>query len=153
MGRVRVTATSTERDRPVFVGIARSGDVRTYLRGAAYSEVRDFDQGSAGSATHTGTRAVAPPASRTFWTATAQGAGAQSLTWKLRPGHWELVVMNADGSAGVDAAVSAGAHTPPLLAPGLGLLAIGVLIGLGAALGLSRASARGPAPAPAAAIA
>jgi hypothetical protein len=39
--------------------------------------------------------------------------------------------MNGDGTAGVDAAVNLGARTPPLLVPGLALVAIGIMIGIG----------------------
>ena len=49
----------------------------------------------------------------------------------MKPGHWDVVVMNADGTPGVDTAVNLGAHTPPLLLPGLGLVALGLLIGAG----------------------
>ncbi len=38
-----------------------------------------------------------------------QGAGEQSLVWDVEEGNWSVVVMNADGSAGVDAGVSVGA--------------------------------------------
>jgi hypothetical protein len=34
------------------------------------------------------------------------------MTWKVRDGDWSVVVMNADGSAGVDAGVRAGADVP-----------------------------------------
>ena len=79
----------------------------------------------------TGNRTPPPPAKRHFWVATAYGRGTQAVSWKLKPGHWEAVVMNADGTPGVDAAVRLGAHTPLLLVPGLGLVVLGMLIGAG----------------------
>ena len=38
------------------------------------------------------------------------------MTWKVRDRDWSVVIMNADGSAGVDAGVRAGADVP-FLAP------------------------------------
>ena len=54
-----------------------------------------------------------------------------TLSWKPKPGHWDVVVMNADGTPSVDAAVSLGAQTPPLLVPGLALVALGIMVGVG----------------------
>jgi hypothetical protein len=129
--RLRVSATSTASGRPVFVGIGRSGDVKSYLANVSRSELRDFDGGTPTYANHTGSRTPPPPATRHFWAATAEGRGSQTLSWKLKPGHWDVVVMNADGTASVDAAVSLGAETPPLLVPGLALVALGIMIGVG----------------------
>src|SRR4051794_1435856 len=50
-----------------------------------------------------------PPATQHIWAAQAQGAGRQALTWNVQRGDWSIVVMNADGSRSVTAAVSAGA--------------------------------------------
>ena len=69
----------------------------------------------------------AAPASQDFWAASAQGNETQTLTWDIADGDWSLVVMNADGSAGVDARVSAGAKLPWLTALGWGTLGAGVL--------------------------
>jgi hypothetical protein len=61
---------------------------------------------------HAGDSRPVPPAQEDFWAASAQGAGTQSMTWKVRDGSWSVVVMNADGSRGVDAGVSAGPLCP-----------------------------------------
>jgi hypothetical protein len=129
--RVRVSATSTNTNRPVFVGIGPSRDVTAYLANVSRSELRDFDDSTPMYTNQPGSRTPAPPATRRFWVATAQGRGTQTLNWKLRSGHWDVVVMNGDGTPGVDAAVNLGAKTPPLLVPGLALVAIAILIGIG----------------------
>jgi hypothetical protein len=131
IGRVRVSATSTASARPVFVGIGRNTEVQRYLAGVSRSELRDFDGSTPTYANQTGSRAPAPPATRHFWVATAEGRGTQTLSWKLKSGNWDVVVMNADGTPGVDATVNLGAHTPPLLVPGLALVALGIMIGAG----------------------
>src|ERR671924_447334 len=52
----------------------------------------------------------------------SQGAGQLTLTWDVEHGSWSVVVMNDDGSRGVDAGVSAGANVPILPAIGWGAL-------------------------------
>jgi hypothetical protein len=130
--RVRVAATSIASAGPVFVGIGRSRDVDAYLAGVSRSQLRDFDGSTPAYANQTGRRTPAPPATRRFWVASAEGRGTQSVSWKLKPGHWDVVVMNADGTPSVDAAVRLGVKTPPLLGPGLALVVLGVIVGAGA---------------------
>jgi hypothetical protein len=79
---------------------------------------------------HRGTRPPANPADRRFWVASAHGAGPQTLSWKVRNGGWSIVVMNADGSRGVDAGVSAGASLPILTPVGRALAGGGLLLAL-----------------------
>jgi hypothetical protein len=79
-------------------------------------------------ADHTGPNAPAPPGDQTFWRASVQGDGTQDLVWAIEPGDWMLVVMNADGSRGIDVSGSIGAEAPWLLAVGIGLLAAGVVL-------------------------
>jgi hypothetical protein len=140
-GNVRLKATS-HNGKPVFVGIAPTGDVSAYLRASAHSSVTDLDASPfrVTYRAHPGDRRPAAPAQQRFWAASAHGSGTQTMTWKVRDGSWSVVVMNADGSRGVDAGVSAGASVPfltPLawvsLGGGLLLLAVsGGLIYLGA---------------------
>jgi hypothetical protein len=152
--RVRVSATSTDTSRPLFVGIGPSRDVAAYLANVSRSELRDFDGSTATYTNQPGSRTPAPPATRKFWVATAQGRGTQTLSWKVRTGHWDVVVMNGDGTAGVDAAVNLGARTPPLLVPGLALVAMAIMIGIGGfALVYPGSRPVGPTPEPVPAIA
>ena len=129
--RVRLSATSTASSRPVFIGIGRSRDVNRYLANVSRSELRNFGWDGATYANRTGSRTPAPPATEHFWAATAYGRGTQTVSWKLKRGDWELVVMNADGASTVDAAVTVGAKTPPLLVPGLALVGLGIMLGAG----------------------
>ena len=139
LGRVRVTAQSRNR-KPIFAGIARTRDVDAYLASTAHTTLTDFDVDPFDPTYRTsrGTETPARPGNQSFWAATTDGA--KPLEWKVRDGHWSVVVMNADGSAGVDAGVSAGAKLPILgdlelaawiaaallLALGGGLLAAGL---------------------------
>ena len=117
---------SGESSKPLFIGIARSDDVERYLAGVEYDEVTDFDIDPLTLTTerHAGTNNPAAPASQTIWAASVQGTGPQTLDWDAEYGEWSVVVMNADGSAGVDAELDFGAHIPHL-----------TWIGIGAAIG------------------
>ena len=78
----------------------------------------------------------------TFWAASATGAGEQTLEWVPKSGHWNAVVMNADGSRGVAADLSIGAELDPLLWIGIGLLIGGVLLASVAALAITAGTRR-----------
>jgi hypothetical protein len=114
-GKVRLEARS-HAGKPVFVGIARTADVSRYLHASAHASVTDVEYAPfhADYRTHTGDARPAPPAEQRIWAASAHGAGAQTLTWDVKHGSWSVVVMNADGSAGIDVGVSAGANVPIL---------------------------------------
>ena len=113
-GKVRLKV----RDRggkPVFAGIARTSDVDAYLAGSAHATLTDVDFSpfEASYRATTGDRQPAPPAAQDIWVASAHGAGTQTLDWDVEDGNWSVVVMNADGSARVDAARQRG-RQPPL---------------------------------------
>ena len=63
------------------------------------------------------------PADAQIWAASEHGSGKQTLNWEIEDGDWSVVVMNADGSTGVDADISTGASVPFL--DELGWTAIG----------------------------
>ena len=109
-GKVRIKAGSND-GKPVFIGIARTDDVSDYLRGSAHDLVADVDYSPfhVDYDTRSGDRIPAAPGKQRIWAATARGDGDQALTWDVEEGDWSVVVMNADGSAGVDAGISAGA--------------------------------------------
>jgi hypothetical protein len=128
LGKIRVKATSRA-GTPVFVGVAPTKDVDAYLRGTGHATLSDVEYPDfhATYDTHAGGR-PAPPVAQRFWSASANGAGKQTLEWKVRDGNWSVVVMNADGSANVDARVSAGANAPWLAAAGWATLGGGTLL-------------------------
>src|SRR4051812_40845220 len=137
VGKARVKVTP-QTGKPVFVGIARTRDVSAYLRGVAHTEVDDIkDTPFSGSFDvtyrgHGGKRRATPPAGRHIWAASAQGATAQTLTWDADDGNWSVVVMNADGSPGIQARISAGARAPFLAAVGWTAIGVGTLVAAGA---------------------
>jgi hypothetical protein len=135
-GNVRLEV-SPHNDKPVFVGIARTKDVSTYLRGSSHATLTDVDVDpfKATYRTEPGSARPAAPAGQRIWAASAHGAGMQTLTWDVKHGDWSIVVMNADGSRGVDTGVSAGADFPILSALAWGSVGTGlVLLGVASLL-------------------
>jgi len=135
----------------LFVGIASTRDADAYLRGVEHATANglDWDPFRVRYAAHPGTRLPAPPAAQSFWVASARGSGVQSVTWKLHSGDWSVVVMNADGSRGVDVQAKAGVDWAPIFPLGLGLASGGaLLLALGAFLVHSSGRRRVPAPVP-----
>jgi hypothetical protein len=124
LGKVRLKVESSA-GKPVFVGIARTSDVSEYLRSTAYTSVTDVDYSPfhASYREHGGDGRPALPADQDFWAASAHGPGTQTVAWDLDDGDWSIVVMNADGSRGIDTNISAGAKIPFLGA--LGWVALG----------------------------
>jgi hypothetical protein len=151
LGNVRL-AVESRAGEPVFVGIARTSDVSDYLSGTSYTSVTDVDyspfHASYRDHDHSGDRRPALPADQSFWAASAHGSGKQTVAWDLEDGDWSIVVMNADGSRGIDTDISAGAKIPYMAT--LGWVSLGgalvLLITAGTLLYLGLRTPRPPAP-------
>lgn len=128
-GKVRLKV-ATRTGKPVFVGIAPTRSVAAYLSRTAHETVTDlsYQPFSASYRFQGGDRRPASPVDQRFWVASAQGTGSQTVTWDVRRGDWSIVVMNADGSPGVDTSVSAGARLSFLAPVGWGAAGGGALL-------------------------
>ncbi|HEU4354687.1 MAG TPA: hypothetical protein VFT27_03785 [Actinomycetota bacterium] len=145
LATVRISAGS---DTESFIGIGRTADVGGYLLGVPYSVVRDVE-GNPFKVTYRqvpGDAVPDPPTDQDFWVATDSGAGTQSLTWDLGAGNYTVVLMNADGSQGIDVQLSAGIKVDAVLPIMIGMLVVGLLLGASAAV-LIVLSTRGRTPA------
>jgi hypothetical protein len=120
--RLRVTGT-----RPVFVGVAPADKAAAYLSGIEHATVDDIAGTDPAYQQHAGGAPGSQPAGSDIWTAQTTGTGLQTLVWPLDEGEWTLVVMNADGSRGIDAAADVGATVPVLRQTGGWLLGGGLL--------------------------
>ena len=134
LGDVRVQVDSRG-EKPVFVGIARTSDVESYLSGVSHTTLTDVESTpfDADYDDHAGSGRPVAPADSNIWAASEQGSGKQTLKWEIEDGDWSVVVMNADGSPGVHAGVTAGASMPFLTAAGWTALGGGLLLVLGTA--------------------
>jgi len=113
LGKVRLQVESRDH-KPMFVGIARTSDVEDYLQGVSHSTLTDVSTSpfEADYDNHAGDRRPVAPADSQIWVASEHGSGKQTLNWEIEDGNYSVVVMNADGSAGVDADISTGADIP-----------------------------------------
>jgi hypothetical protein len=148
---------SGDSDEPLFIGVARTDDVEQYLAGVEYDEVTDFDIDPFGLTTErqAGTNDPAAPSDQAIWVASVHGNGVQTLDWDGEGGgQYSVVVMNADGSPGVDAELTFGAHIPHLTWIGLGAAiggGVSLVLGFGLIFLGARLTPRHPlAPTPAA---
>jgi hypothetical protein len=127
-GQVRVTVES-QTGAPVFVGIGPANDVDEFLMDVARHEITRIEGTEVDYVDHQGEQTPTPPANQSFWVATAEGLGPESLDWNITPGEWAIVLMNADGSSGVEATVEAGVRIDLLLVIGAGLAVGGLVLG------------------------
>jgi hypothetical protein len=136
----------------LFAGIGPTADVATYLASVPHDRVEDFDE-SRSSVTYEreeGSSTPAPPGDQTFWVAEVTTAGPGALTWDVESGDWTVVVMNADGTSGIDANARAGIKLDWLLPVAIGLIVVGFLLLAGGtvlAVFATRTTRREPLPA------
>lgn len=114
LGTLRIKAEPVDDADALFVGIGPSDQVAAYLAGVRHDEITEVGVGLFGAdyAEHRGGAPTGAPTAQTFWSASAAGPGARSLTWPVESGDWAVVVMNVDGSADVRADVTAGLTIP-----------------------------------------
>ena len=136
LGTVRIRATAADPAKPVFVGIAKQGDVDAYLDGVGHADVSDLDVDPTRVtyAPHAGGAPATAPAALSIWDSSDSGTGTRTREWDLSTGYWAVVVMNADGSQGVRAQVDLGGELPVVRWAWIGLLAGGAVFLLGGAL-------------------
>ncbi len=125
LGSVRIETQSTER---VFVGIGSASAVDSYLAGVRREVATGFDAARSSFRTYRGGPPAAPPTAEKLWVAHSLGSGTRTLTWSPPNGTWRIVVMNADGSPGIDTKLAIGARFPHLLWIGIGVLAGGAVL-------------------------
>jgi hypothetical protein len=126
LGRVRLHLEAEGGD--LFLGVGRARRVERYLQGVAVDEVDDIDDLSPLELRLRrvpGTGDARPPRSQDLWVASATNG---RLDWKVRDGDFRIVLMNADGKAGVDARGRIGVEVPFLPGAGYGVLGAGVLV-------------------------
>jgi hypothetical protein len=139
VGSTRLQVTP-QRGGPVFAGVARTADADRWLSGVGYLRLRDLGPAVGQNARpwlatsdHPGGAPSGGPASVGIWAAQATGPGTVTLDWRPRSGDWTVVVMRADGAAGLDLRARVGATLPSLVWLATGLLVVGLLVFAGGA--------------------
>lgn len=126
---------SVDPESSVFIGVAREDDVYRYLGNVSHDMIIDFKVDSAEFeySSFTGNFRPNDPTEQTFWEESVYGPGNQVLKWELETGTWIFVIMNVDGSAGIDVEAEIGARVPWVLDIGIVLLVcgiVGILVGI-----------------------
>jgi hypothetical protein len=144
LGTARVEVTGTGGSEDVFLGVGPSADVEAYLAGVERTVIDDLglDASAAERDLLPGGAPSGPPTEQDFWTVEASGTGTQQLSWEPGEGSWALVIMNADGSAGVAVDARIGATAPALGGLAWGLLGVGLFLVLVAVLVIALAARR-----------
>ena len=121
----------------LFAGIGPTADVETYLRSVARDRVDDFDDDRYVPVfvREEGEAEAAPPGDQTFWVAQVATAQPAQLQWDVESGDWTIVIMNADGSRGIDADVRVGIKLEWLLPVAIGFIIVGLLLLAGGTVG------------------
>jgi hypothetical protein len=136
-------------DKPLFVGIAPKATADAYLARIQHTEAThlSLDPFKVTYVDHSGKVDPGRPAAEPFWAAAVSGTNGP-LKWKLRSGTWSIVVMNADGSRDVAAAIGVGVKVPALLWTGIGLTLFGgaLLVASGLMFAARSRSSRRPQP-------
>ncbi len=130
LGDVRISGESSTSGSPLFIGIGPADDVAAYLANVGHAEVRDFEVSpfDVEYESHPGDAPSEPPTAQPFWAASVSGTGTQTLETEIPSGDWSVVIMNADGSAGVSADLQVGATLPIISWIAIGALAVGCLL-------------------------
>jgi hypothetical protein len=133
LDQVRIRVTPTRPGSALFVGIGPSTDVDRYLAGVGRTQISDFWGSTVDSID--GRSPGSPPGTQDFWVASSAGSGPRTLVWEPVDGSWTVVVMNADGRAGIGSVTTdLGATVPAMVWIALGAIAAGAVFLAGAAL-------------------
>jgi len=131
--KVKLKATSNK-NSGVFIGIAKEGDLFSYLNGVTYDEIRELDINRPFRPPRINYREFSGgeldtlPVEEGFWRASAAGRGTQVLEWGVEEGRYSLVLMNQDGSRGINIDGKIGVKVPIIGGIGIGLFIAGLVV-------------------------
>ena len=126
----RVRGSSENPSNNIFMGVADEHDLSHYLEDVHHHEVIDIEinPDKLEYLEHPGSSVPAAPTTQGFWSESVHGSGTQTLEWELESGNWSFVLMNEDGSAGVDMRIVLGAKIPWLVGTAVGILIGGIVL-------------------------
>lgn len=130
--QVRLTATTAEPGRALFLGVAHDVDVRDFLDGAPYTRIDSIEIPWRVTTTQVSGSGFpkGDPSDVSWWFADARGRGTASLTWRLPDTAADVVILDPLGGDGLVVDVTAAVVAPGAFVVGLAL----VVLGLGVAV-------------------
>ncbi len=128
LGRLTFGVRSPE-GKELFLGLAPSEPLFSYLDGAPYDIVTKIGPDGAATRPVPGGDTPDPPAAQTFWVRQASGTTAQ-IDWPedARAKGYRFIVMNADGSPSVNAVIALGFVSDTVYPLSLAASLVGVLL-------------------------
>ena len=129
----KVAGSNNDPSKGIFIGVGEESDVEAYLSDVNYDEMEWFDIGWLDFddwtyENHPGNSEPTAPTSETFWTVSAYGTGTQTMEWETEVGSHSIVLMNDDGSAGLDLVAVLKVKVPEaLIWIGVGILLGGII--------------------------
>lgn len=139
LGDVRTQVSGVDSER-MFVGVARTSDVATYLSGVPHRRFGHYYRHTPRIAPMMTTRLPGAPRGMDFWVASTSGTGTLTLDWAPRPGDWSLVVMDTSARQEVRADIGFAATAPALRPVAIGVLVGGVVLLLAGAWSVALAA-------------
>jgi len=130
---LHVTAENVT-DAGVFVGVGPTQDVEDYLQDVTIERVSDLELAPfrLDTITDQGSSVASAPGEQEFWVgsgvSSVESLSQAQLAWEIEDGRYEVVIMNADGSAGVSTLAEIGASLPT--SAGIWTLVLGIGIAL-----------------------
>ena len=121
----------------ILVAVASEAQAENYFEGVEYDEVSRLswnydpwssDEPDISYSRHSGGPPEVAPIVISSWDAVRTGSGVQELDWEPTWGSYWILIMNADGSAGVDVDVKLGARVPILRTIGNALVFGGIVV-------------------------
>jgi hypothetical protein len=127
---LKVETSNNDPSTPIFIGIVGETDIEAYLNGVDYDEITGLRilPSRAIYQNYPGSVMPGNPRSQTFWFESAYGSGIQSLIWNPEPDRHYLVIMNEDGSAGLDIHLVIRTKVALLFIAGAANLIVGVFV-------------------------
>jgi hypothetical protein len=119
--KLKIITESTDPGKEIFIGVARESDLSSYLQDVEYQSIvdMDFDEenydlvfSADDFKLHPGGPPSAPPTYHSYWVVHTSSANEQELIWEPLTGTYNIVIMNADGSEGIDAEIQVGISVP-----------------------------------------
>ena len=136
--KLKILTESNDPGKEIFIGVARESDLRSYIKDVEYQRVidMDFDEenydivfSAADFSLHPGGPPSAPPTVHSYWVVHTSSEDEQELIWEPQAGTYNIIIMNADGSEGIDAIIQVGASVPFFGSIANILISVGLFVG------------------------